>query len=99
MATTTQEQDMTTTENKTITYGTAAYGGKVHQISYGKAVCLSGNGYKNMHTLVAVVCGIDSTYPSFEERAAALISVGVGSDHVCKKCCNRVSKIMKGAGA
>jgi len=97
MATTTdKEPAMPTT--KTITFGTAAYGGKIHQTSGGIAYCLSGNGHKPMRYIVAEIDGTDGNVPTLAERAAALTAAGVKAGSLCRKCADHVADEME-AGA
>ena len=86
----------TTTES--IVYGTATYGGKIHQTSGGKAYCLSGNGHKPMRYTVAEVAYVDGKCPTLAERVAALIAAGVKPATMCRKCAGHVADEME-AGA
>lgn len=86
------------TTTKTITYGTATYGGKIHETSGGMAFCLSGNGHKPMRYIVAEVAYIDGKCPTLAERAAALLAAGVKPATMCRKCADHVADQME-AGA
>lgn len=86
------------TSTHTITYGTATYGGKIHQTSGGIAYCLSGNGHKPMRYVVAEVASSDGNAPTLAERAAALRAAGVSPKNLCRKCADHVADEME-AGA
>lgn len=87
---------MSTTD--AITFGTATYGGKIHQTHGGIAHCLSGNGHKPMRYFVAEVAYSDGKAPTLAERAAALRAVGVNPKNLCRKCADHVADEME-AGA
>jgi hypothetical protein len=98
MATTTHKEPAMTTTTKSVVYGTAAYGGKIHESSGGIAFCLSGNGHKPMRYIVAEVAYADGEYPTIAQRAAALTAAGVKPATMCRKCADHIADEME-AGA
>ena len=86
------------TNTKSIVYGTAAYGGKIHQASGGKAHCLNSNGNKPMRYVVVEVTYTEDEYPTLAQRAEALLAAGVKPGTMCRKCAGRVAEEME-AGA
>jgi hypothetical protein len=98
MATTTHKEPAMQTTTKSIVYGTATYGGKIHETHGGMAFCLSGNGQKPMRYTVAEVAYADDEFPTLAERAAALTAAGVKPATMCRKCAGHVADEME-AGA
>jgi len=104
MNTTTQEIDMTTKAlaPRTVIYGAAAYGGKIHRThAGGHAYCLSSNGYKPMRSIIASIThASDSDYAAHRAaEVAALRAAKINPNNLCQKCCSGVAKTMKEAAA
>jgi hypothetical protein len=96
MATTTHQEPttMNTTDNtRTVVYGAAAYGGKIHRTNAGgHAFCLNDRGHKPMRSIIVSV--EFEGYANFEAEAAALIGAGVKHTSLCRKCAKTTAAVM-----
>lgn len=83
----------TTSITRTVVFGAAAHGGKIHRTNAGgHAFCLNDRGHKPMRSIVASV--EFEGYADFEAEAAALLAAGVGHASLCRKCAKTTAAVL-----